>query len=190
MKVLLADIADLRVGYTFDQSVSKYPVGSVSVLQAKDLANDDWYVKADRINMPGARHHALEEGDIVLSARGSFIAKVFPFTNRLTVPSSSTIIISLKDDSIYPEYLSLYLNSIYGQNQIRSFKRGSIESITKSDLAKVKIPIITLEQQKRLIDASSDLCRYKRLLGIKYELLDKLNRFAFGEAIKDSAYEI
>lgn len=99
------------------------------------------------------------------------------------------------DDTIYPEFLLLYLKSSIGQGLIRWYgDRGGVRSSLRfSDFGKIDFPTISYDEQKTLYN---DYLR-KRLkveelfkeLSYQEHLLDRLKKNLFEEAIRGDLTE-
>lgn len=61
------------------------------------------------------------------------------------------------NERVYPQYLSIFLNSSFGKDLIQQKAIGSIQpSITISQLLDLPIPLPPLEEQKRLVKSVQD----------------------------------
>lgn len=66
------------------------------------------------------------------------------------------ILTRLMLDKVYPDYCALYLNSSLGQRELQRFFIGStVAHLNTSDLAKFRIPLPALDEQKRIADLGS-----------------------------------
>ncbi|WP_336993948.1 restriction endonuclease subunit S [Lelliottia amnigena] len=151
----LGQIAGIRSGHTLRGAITPDPEGDVRLLQIKDL-DEDWQfndkalptvVWEQRIAPP-----FLEQGEIVVAARGNRNLAVVYRGQVPVVATSQFLIISLKrnEREIIPEYLCWLLNHPMIQQW---FHRSgtNIQLITKSALLDVDIPVTPIETQLQLI---------------------------------------
>lgn len=152
----LGQIAGIRSGHTLRGAITPDPEGDVRLLQIKDL-DQDWQfnhkvlptvVWEQRIAPP-----FLEQGEIVVAARGNRNLAVVYHGQVPVVPTSQFLIISLKrkESEIAPEYVCWLLNHPTIQQW---FHRSgtNIQLITKSALLDVAIPVPPIETQLQLIE--------------------------------------
>lgn len=152
----LGQIAGIRSGHTLRGAITPDPEGDVHLLQIKDL-DQDWQfnhkalptvVWEQRIAPP-----FLEQGEIVVAARGNRNLAVVYRGQVPVVPTSQFLIVSLKrkESEIAPEYVCWLLNHPTIQQW---FHRSgtNIQLITKSALLDVIIPVPSLEIQLKVIE--------------------------------------
>lgn len=152
----LGQIAGIRSGHTLRGAITPDPEGDVHLLQIKDL-DQDWQfnhkalptvVWEQRIAPP-----FLEQGEIVVAARGNRNLAVVYRGQVPVVPTGQFLIVSLKrkESEIAPEYVCWLLNHPTIQQW---FHRSgtNIQLITKSALLDVIIPVPSLEIQLKVIE--------------------------------------
>lgn len=152
----LGQIAGIRSGHTLRGAITPDPEGDVRLLQIKDL-DHDWQfnhkalptvVWEQRIAPP-----FLEQGEIVVAARGNRNLAVVYRGQVPVVPTGQFLIVSLKrkESEIAPEYVCWLLNHPTIQQW---FHRSgtNIQLITKSALLDVIIPVPSLEIQLKVIE--------------------------------------
>lgn len=167
----LGQIAGIRSGHTLRGAITPDPEGDVRLLQIKDL-DQDWQfnhkalptvVWEQRIAPP-----FLEQGEIVVAARGNRNLAVVYRGQVPVVPTSQFLVVSLKrkESEIAPEYVCWLLNHPTIQ---RWFHRSgtNIQLITKSALLDVAIPVPPIETQLQLIEL-------QRIWQKENELINKL----------------
>ncbi|HDS6407990.1 TPA: restriction endonuclease subunit S [Klebsiella oxytoca] len=152
----LGQIAGIRSGHTLRGAITPDPEGDVRLLQIKDL-DQDWQfndkvlptvVWEQRIAPP-----FLEQGEIVVAARGNRNLAVVYRGQVPVVATSQFLIVSLKrkESEIAPEYVCWLLNHPMVQQWFH--RRGTnIQLITKSALLDVAIPLPPAETQLQLIE--------------------------------------
>lgn len=167
----LNEIADIHSGYTFRSSLSDFAHGDTNVIQAKDITKLESAI-FPRVHIAKVER-CLQYGDVLLSVKGEFKAEVFYLKQR-SVASSSIIVIRPKK-CIFPEYLSLYLNSISGQNSLKNIATGAaIKTLTISELSNLIIPIPHDIKQQQLINISQNIKRQQELIIKKNKLLNSI----------------
>lgn len=180
MQKKISTIAEITPGYTFRKSINNDPVGDVFVLQAKniiankDLNNIDDLVKisSDMIRSP----YYLEYNDILIISRSSspgyFRSSVFTSSNKNVIASSSVYIIRIKDVTVIPKYLSLYLNSLDGQKILSAIASGGsyIKTMLIRNLSEIEIPIPPINTQKAIIALSENIKRQEEIFKRKQEI--------------------
>ncbi|MBO8135971.1 restriction endonuclease subunit S [Dickeya fangzhongdai] len=167
----LGQIAGIRSGHTLRGAITPDPEGDVCLLQIKDL-EQDWQfnhkvlptvVWEQRIAPP-----FLEQGEIVVAARGNRNLAVVYRGQVPVVATSQFLIVSLrrKESEIAPEYVCWLLNHPTIQHW---FHRSgtNIQLITKSALLDVAIPLPPIETQLQLIEL-------QRIWQKEGELINKL----------------
>ena len=123
--------------------------------------------------------HLLNEGDLLLASKGdNNMCVIIPDTGRKCVASPSFLVIRLHDKtSILPEYVAWYLNLPTMQKALAAQARGSsIMSISKSSLEDVKIPIPSIERQRRYVELAElqkqEQRLYKVIAAKRKQILD------------------
>lgn len=176
----LSQLADIVSGYTFRGSIENDPKGDVFVLQAKnilpnqDISNTDDFTKisGSAIRNP----YFLEYNDILLVSRGSglgsFRTTVFDSKAPSVMPSSSVHVLKIKDVTVLPKYISLYLNSEAGQKALLQITTGGsyIQSLSIKNLTELKIPIPPIHVQKSIIALHENIQAQEKILERKNEL--------------------
>jgi len=163
----LKDIAELVSGYTFRDAIKDDPMGSLLVLQGKNVPNDYSIrdlsglvrISDDKIRNP----YLLHQGDIIIvsriSALSSFRSAIFSSNMDNIMPSSSVYVIRIKDADIMPSYVSLYLNSETGQKKIFDLSSGGsyIRTIPIKSLITLEIPIPSIERQQIIVSLCDNI---------------------------------
>jgi restriction endonuclease S subunit len=94
----------------------------------------------------------LNEGDVLLTRKGSYGNTAFVREGQTnSVISSEIMLLRILDSSVLPEYLTVYLNSPAGFQQVERFVHGvAFYSISQPDLASVRVIIAPMQIQKRI----------------------------------------
>lgn len=181
----LGELANIRSGYTFRTKVVNVENGKLGVIQAKDIS--DLYVdeaSVARVDQEYAKTRIQQDGDILLTSRGSFRAGVGKF-NRPAIASSSLFTIRLTSNHFLPEYVAIYLNSETAQYYFsQSAKGATIQSLSIDDLRNLRIPSLDLENQQIIIDLQRNIENQKRLLKRKQEIIDRVLKSSVTQIIE------
>ena len=94
----------------------------------------------------------LKEGDVLLTRKGSYGHAASVRDGQTdSIISSEIMLLRLLDSSVLPEYLTVYLNSPAGFQQVKRFVHGvAFYSISQPDLASVRIIIAPEQVQSRI----------------------------------------
>ena len=170
----IQEVAQVISGYTFRGAIEKALKGSVSVLQATNIKSgidiSDTSVLISLSEEPGRTLSYLEKNDIVLvsrgSGQGSFRSCLFVSEERNVIASSSVFIIRVKDVTVLPKYLSLYLNSDDGQKEILQIVTGGsyLQSLLRRSLEDLKVPIPPIGIQKSIIALNENIQEQEKIV--------------------------
>lgn len=176
----LSEIAKIVSGYTFRGSIENDPKGQIFVLQAKNIsANQDILNTLDFVTISDKSiraPHFLEHNDILLVSRGSgagsFRSTVFATEATNVMPSSSVHVIRIKDVTVLPKYVCLYLNSQNGQKSLSQIVTGAsyVQSILIKNLSDFPIPIPPIHTQKSIISLHENMQAQEKILKRKNQL--------------------
>jgi restriction endonuclease S subunit len=132
------------------------PDGSVAYLQVRQF-NDDGRLMAEADEYINIDHkdeaHILQNGDILFAGKGN---RLFAWCYKKTdqqpaVASSIFFVLRPNTNLIYPEYLAAILNAPQSKAAFQQIGAGTnILSIRKSELGAFRIPLPSLQQQKRI----------------------------------------
>jgi len=184
-RVKLKNIAEIFRG----KSILKkdISIGGISVLNISDIDNGEIdYSDMDSIDEEERKikRYELENGDLVLTCRGTAIkTAVFKKQDRIVIASANVIVIRPKT-RFTGEYIKLFFESPIGITLIKSFQRGtSIMNINHTDIMELEIPVLPMPQQQVLTqEYDEEFQLYKKALaksearwqGIKHRLYEKL----------------
>lgn len=156
MPIHLADIAEIRTGYTFREALTSQDDGDLRILQIKDIQSGQPIQTDQLLKINGAlisdTHH-LRRHDIVIVARGIRNNAAIFEGDGAVVAASQFLILTLRDAQVLPHYLLWYL--AYAE-QVQKFlaerKAGSAMPIlNKTTLSELPVIIPTVEQQQRIV---------------------------------------
>ncbi len=184
MRTKITDFAEIINGYTFRGAIETASNSDIFVLQAKDVVqgqNVTIINKLTPIAFNGTRTASfLQKNDIVIVSRGtgvgSFRSAIFD-SDANVIASSSLLILRIKKKEVLPEYISLYLNSVDGQNKILETVVGSyIHAISRKKFEEeIEIPVPSLEKQQSLIQLNQNIKQqeqiYERRKQLKQEII-------------------
>lgn len=174
----LKNIADISIGYSFRVALDWKDTGNIFVLQASNISNNAEITESElnKIDFDDNRAKSfIEIDDVVLSSRGWFRAGVIKSKAKNILASSSVFILRLKTDQVLGEYLAIYLNSSAGQRQLKSKATGgAINTILRSDLGDIEIPVPSLNNQKQIVNLHRNNQQLKKSLAEKIELTGKI----------------
>src|ERR1035437_5158900 len=133
MYMKISNFAEVINGYTFRGAIETLKNGDISVLQAKDIVSGQNVTDIDKLTpiaFSGTRTASfLQKDDVLIVSRGmgagSFRSAVFSLNTTNIIASSSLLILRIKEKEVLSEYISLYFNSIEGQNKILETVAGS-----------------------------------------------------------------
>ena len=129
-------------------------------------------------------NYLLQEGDVLLPARGTAIrTAVFHDQKYPCIASSNVIVIRPDAKKLDSTYLKIFLDSPIGNKLIGGAQQGMIVmNISYKDLNILEIPIPVLEAQKQTAkEYTEELKKYKDTIAAAEkrwsEVLDKLQNF-------------
>jgi restriction endonuclease S subunit len=171
----LSDIAQIKPGFTFRGALEPDKEGNIIVVQARNVVGGKNSIRAGDLlrisSQPPRTATYVLNGDIILVARGvgtgTFRAAVLELDidDVNVLPSSSVFVIRVTDrNRVLPEYLSLFINSSEGQKLIFQTVSGSnIQTVSRTELEKIDIPIPPLITQKGIVDLSRNIRQQEQI---------------------------
>lgn len=170
----IKEFCNIKMGYSFRERLVHVPDGDVKVIQPKNISENGVlsFGGENPLKTDASASKQLKPGDVLLVSRGRFAATVFNLCEPgpWIVPSS-IIILSIKDESVLPEYVALFFNSVNGQNLFRRHgETTTVPFISVGNLANMDIPVPILKKQRALIDYETTNREYERLSNRKLEL--------------------
>jgi len=163
MKVKLKDIADIQSGF-YQKPKDK---GDVIYIQAKDFQSNHFTCNNNThiISSGKIDKHILNKGDVLLASKG---VKTFAWSYKTeigpAVASSTFFVIRIIDNRILPEYLTAILNHRKTIQYFDKLSVGSnIKTIKINVLKNFEVPVIEIQEQKKLINFLSTWEQEKQL---------------------------
>lgn len=185
-KVKLHEVAEVFRG----KSILKKDVkpGKIMVLNISNITDAGIdYSNMDNVDEEERKikRYELIDGDMVLSCRGSAIkAGVFQKQKNIVIASANVMVIRPDKQRVLSDYLKIFFESPVGMALIKSFQRGTtIVNINHTDIMEMEIPLLSIEEQKELVEKyEREVAAYretvakaeKRFLTEKEKIYDKL----------------
>jgi len=185
----LKDIAEIIAGYSFRTALRGKDNASLFVLQAKNILENSIVDEEnlDGIDFENYRSKAIvKKGDVVISSRGSFRAGSVSLEAKNIIAASSVYILRLKKETVLPEYLAIYLNSVEGQKQlIESATGAAIKAILKKDLENISVALPSTEKQEKIIRLYHTSKKLQKALVRKMNLISNINEVAINKLLNN-----
>ena len=186
MKILLTDVCDFQGGTqpSKDEWINEITDGYIRMLQIRDFTqpekNNIQYVKYT------SKLKTCEKNDILIGRYGASVGKIL---TGLSGAYNVALIKTIPDlERLDVRYLFYYFNSQYFQQFIKNVgSRAAQAGFNKDDLNSVDIPLISLEEQRKIaeiLDKVSDLIAKRKH---QFEKLDLLVKSRFIEMFGDPA---
>ena len=150
-KITLEQIADIKFGLYTETA----PEGEIAYLQLRQF-NDEGRLLSkanDFLNITNKTEgHLLKDGDVLFVGKGN---RLFSWCYRdiegPAIASSIFFVLRPNPKVIYPEYLAAFLNAPQAKAAFQQLGSGTnIFSIRKSELGAFQLPILPMQQQKRI----------------------------------------
>lgn len=174
----LKEIADVVSGYTFRTALEEDESGDTFVFQARDVTDvfDRDPRDLTQISFQGPRTSAMiRKDDVLVTARGYFKAGAIHLDMHNTIAASSVYVIRLRDATILPDYLAIYLNSEQCQKHLDIKTIGStVSTLLKKDLEMLPILIPDVQTQEKLIALKKNIAKLRMLYFNKQLTVDLL----------------
>lgn len=104
--------------------------------------------------------HVITKDSLIISKMAPFKVAFIELNDRKILMSSNLYFLEIDETKINPKYMEAYLQSQLGIREFKKYEKGSaMKTISISDLEKIKIPILSEEEQQKI--------------GNKYELLKR-----------------
>lgn len=151
-KDILQNVAEIFRGRAIKD---KDPQGNIGVVNISNMGDYDIdYSGLDRISLEDrkAATYALEEGDLLITARGTVIRTcVFHKQSFSCIASSNLIVIRPKKQLLNSVYLKIFLDSPIGRKLVEGTQQGlGFMMISYRDLGTLEIPLPSIEKQNTI----------------------------------------
>jgi hypothetical protein len=186
--MLLAEVADIQMGYSFRSRLEPDPTGDVLVIQMKDVddANLLHPERATRVRLAAVKpRHLLRAGDIVFRSRGRTYGAALVQEGIGTAVLAGPMLL-IRPQSLLPAYLCWLLNSPAVQASLMSLAAGTaVRMVSVETLKALDIPVPDAETQQRICHVASLAAQEERLLN----RIGNLRRRATNHLLMKSAHE-
>ncbi len=149
-RITLGDVAHSFRGKVVNSKDETGTVGVVNITNIKEFDID--YNSLDHLDTDERKilNYILEDGDILIPARGTTIkTAVFKSQKYPCIASSNLIVIRVNQTQLLPVYLKIFLDSPIGIKQIKALQQGTtLMNISYKDIMSVEIPMLLLEEQR------------------------------------------
>ncbi len=169
-----------------DSNVKKMELGNVAkVFRGKSVTKKDEFGSIGVINISNIgdfeinydtldhmkeekrkiANYLLEEGDVLLPARGTAIrSAAYQEQSYACIASSNVVVIRPDEKLLLGGYLKIFLDSPMGKKMISSLQQGTtVMNISYKDLSSLEIPVLTIDEQREIVEEyNHELDRYKK----------------------------
>lgn len=187
MKIKIKEFAVVQMGYSFRSRLETSQDGGVSVIQMKDLLDDNTVSCDDlvRIDMDAVKvHHFVQRGDLVFRSRGlvTTSAVLLDEPGKAVVAAPLLRIRVTRPDKVLPEYLNWYISQRDAQIFLTSRAGGTGQKmISKENIDDLEVALPSLEKQKNIIELGMLSAREQTLLRT---LADKRKHYIQAELVR------
>lgn len=186
MKVKLKDIASIQMGYSFRARLESKDNGTVSVIQMKDLTDQNRVdVKAlAMVDMEKTKtHHLVKPGDLIFRSRGLTTTSAILFDDPgPTVVAAPLLRIRVTHQKIIPEYLNWFISQKPAKIYFSSQAKGTTQKmISKESLEDLEVDLPPIERQKGIAALAALAEKEQQLLK---KLADKRREYVAGSLIR------
>lgn len=151
-KELLKNVAEIFRGKAVKGKDPDGNIGVVNISNIEDFEID--YDGLDKISLDERKiaTYILEEGDIILPARGTAIrTAVFHKQPYTCIASSNLIVIRPNSELLNSTYLKIFIDSPIGKKMVTGTQQGlSTMNISYKDLGTIEIPLPPIEKQQSI----------------------------------------
>ena len=155
--------------------------GNIGVINISDMTETG--IKCDSLGMIEEEErkiarYALEEGDVLITARGTVVKTAVFQKQPFICITSANINVIRPTGALRGAYLKLFLDSPVGGKLLKSLQRGStVVNLNYKDLAELEIPVPPIPAQDALIaEYNAGLNLYKQTLAAAEEAWQSLQK--------------
>ena len=183
-KIALGQIAEIFRGKSVTKKDDSGDIGVVNISNIRDYDID--YDNLDKINDEDRRvqKYILQEGDVLLPARGTAIrTAIFHKQSYTCIASSNVIVIRPNQKELNSVYLKIFLDSPIGRSIIAGLQQGmTIINVSYNDLKLMEVPSPSMEEQEKVAkEYSEGYAEYKKSISEAEQrwqrILDKVQKF-------------
>lgn len=157
MKIINNVKLDEICSLSFGQHIKSHSDGEIKFLQVKNFSEDGQFLQnvQNFVKVEDVKPNILlQHGDIIFVSKGSkFFAYQYGESIGAAIASSVFYVIKANQDLIIPEYLVCILNQPKSIAYFTGASAGSsIPSIRKSELLDFEIPLLSKDDQHKIVD--------------------------------------
>lgn len=175
MTIKLSDIAEIKTGLVLSRKkadISKISKFYYSVVSLKsfneDAIYDDTFADEFISNEQIKEDYQAKQGDILLRLREPNFAVYIDKEYENLIYPSLMVRVKIQDTRLDPHFIAHYLNSTIVRRALSTELSGTtIPMIKVADVNEIKIPLINLDKQKKIVE-------YLKLAHQENELLQNL----------------
>ncbi len=155
MQLQIEKFCTIKTGYSFRGQPTADKNGTFYLLQAKDIDTfgEIAYHQCIKISTNNIKHITpLSQGEIVLTARGSFKAALFD-SNKQFVTSNAMFILSVDSKVCNNDYLAIWLNSPACKKQLDkvALLSSTTPTLPRMALNDLVVDLPHIEKQEELV---------------------------------------
>lgn len=151
-KIQLGEVAEIFRGKSVSKKDTNGGIGVVNISNIGQYEID--YNSMDKIDEVERKvqKYILQEGDVVIPARGTAIrSAVFHEQSYPCIASSNVIVIRPKDNVLKSLYLKIFIDSQIGNSMISSLQQGmTVMNVSYKDLNYLEVPFPYIEEQEKV----------------------------------------
>ncbi|HEX7047673.1 MAG TPA: restriction endonuclease subunit S [Gammaproteobacteria bacterium] len=160
----LADCAEITTGHPFRSRIAALPGSGTVAVQMKDVSSygDILWTFATETQPVTVSPAWLEDGDILLAARGNQNRAVLVKNPPKSLAAPHWYVIRCHDNKLLPAFLVWQMNRKPAQNWFRRESTGTAtRNLRQESVANLEIAVPPLEEQRRII-AIAEAARKER----------------------------
>lgn len=158
----------------------------IHMLTAKNtknfFANLDSAIRLSKKVDDNNKRSSLQEKDILLSTRGLIGCCSIVFKEILPANIDQDVArIFIKSKNFFPEFITVYLNSKFGQDFMKRITSGAVQQgLSLENVRKIPIPILSKNFQEKIAEIVKSAHEKLNLADEKYKLAEKILSEALG----------
>lgn len=157
MEKSLKEIAEIRAGYSFRETIPVSENGNYRVIQIKDISHAGFISSTDLVKAEVDSikpEYLTQTGDVLFTSRGNNRRAATvdePAANAIFVSQLYALKATIPD--LVPEYLAWYLNQKPAQEFFEANASGSyIQNIRQDVLARLPVVLPPVETQRKIVE--------------------------------------
>lgn len=170
-KAYLKEVATIFRGKAITARSESGNIGIINISNITDTGID--YSGIDTIEDEERKvaRYALEDGDVLITARGTVVKTAVFQKQSFTCITSANINVIRPTGNLRGAYLKLFLDSPVGSKLLKSLQRGSgVVNINYKDLSELEVPVPPLQVQDTLVaEYNAGLSLYTQALAAAEE---------------------